>query len=117
MAIFDSGGEAAALYPLRTNLVGVITNGTAVLGAVLGLGNIGPLAAKPVLQGKGCLLKKFAGIDVFHIELAETDPDKLVDIIAALAHTLGGIKRSLNKKAIRLWMAFLSLILKKDDFY
>jgi malate dehydrogenase (oxaloacetate-decarboxylating)(NADP+) len=78
MAIFDSGGEAAALYPLRTNLVGVITNGTAVLGAVLGLGNIGPLAAKPVLQGKGCLLKKFAGIDVFHIELAETDPDKLV---------------------------------------
>jgi malate dehydrogenase (oxaloacetate-decarboxylating)(NADP+) len=67
--------------------VGVITNGTAVLG----LGNIGPLAAKPVMEGKGCLFKKFAGIDVFDIELAENDPDKLVDIIAALEPTLGGI--------------------------
>jgi len=71
----------------RSNLVGVITNGTAVLG----LGNIGPLAAKPVMEGKGCLFKKFAGIDVFDIELAENDPDKLVDIIAALEPTLGGV--------------------------
>jgi malate dehydrogenase (oxaloacetate-decarboxylating)(NADP+) len=63
----------------RANLVGVITNGTAVLG----LGNIGPLAAKPVMEGKGCLFKKFAGIDVFDIELAENDPDKLIDMIAA----------------------------------
>ena len=77
----------AAEYTSRGNLVGVITNGTAVLG----LGDIGPLAAKPVMEGKGCLFKKFAGIDVFDIELAETDPDKLVDIIAALEPTLGGI--------------------------
>jgi malate dehydrogenase (oxaloacetate-decarboxylating)(NADP+) len=74
-------------YTSRGNLVGVITNGTAVLG----LGNIGPLASKPVMEGKGCLFKKFAGIDVFDIELAENDPDKLVDIIAALEPTLGGI--------------------------
>ena len=74
-------------YTSRGNLVGVITNGTAVLG----LGDIGPLAAKPVMEGKGCLFKKFAGIDVFDIELAERDPDKLVDIIAALEPTLGGI--------------------------
>jgi malate dehydrogenase (oxaloacetate-decarboxylating)(NADP+) len=67
--------------------VGVITNGTAVLG----LGDIGPLAGKPVMEGKGCLFKKFAGIDVFDIELAERDPDKLVEIIAALEPTLGGI--------------------------
>jgi malate dehydrogenase (oxaloacetate-decarboxylating)(NADP+) len=73
--------------PARGNLVGVITNGTAVLG----LGDIGPLAGKPVMEGKGCLFKKFAGIDVFDIELAERDPDKLVDIIAALEPTLGGI--------------------------
>ncbi|WP_077000959.1 NADP-dependent malic enzyme [Variovorax sp. KK3] len=77
----------AAEYTSRGNLVGVVTNGTAVLG----LGNIGPLAAKPVMEGKGCLFKKFAGIDVFDIELAESDPDKLVDIIAALEPTLGGI--------------------------
>jgi len=70
----------------RGNLVGVVTNGTAVLG----LGNIGPYAAKPVMEGKGCLFKKFAGIDVFDIELAERDPDKLVEIIAALEPTLGG---------------------------
>ncbi len=74
-------------YTSRGNLVGVITNGTAVLG----LGDIGPLAAKPVMEGKGCLFKKFAGIDVFDIELAERDPDKLVEIIAALEPTLGGI--------------------------
>ncbi|MBK7001984.1 MAG: NADP-dependent malic enzyme [Rhodoferax sp.] len=77
----------AAEYTSRGNLVGVITNGTAVLG----LGNIGPLAGKPVMEGKGCLFKKFAGIDVFDIELAENDPDKLVDIIAAMEPTLGGI--------------------------
>ncbi|HUD32141.1 MAG TPA: NADP-dependent malic enzyme [Variovorax sp.] len=77
----------AAEYTSRGNLVGVVTNGTAVLG----LGNIGPLAAKPVMEGKGCLFKKFAGIDVFDIELAENDPDKLVDIIAALEPTLSGI--------------------------
>ena len=77
----------AAEYTSRGNLVGVITNGTAVLG----LGDIGPLAGKPVMEGKGCLFKKFAGIDVFDIELAERDPDKLVDIVAALEPTLGGI--------------------------
>lgn len=87
MAIYAGGADAAALYTSRSNLVGVITNGTAVLG----LGNIGPLAAKPVMEGKGCLFKKFAGIDVFDIELDETDADKLVDIIAALEPTLGGI--------------------------
>ena len=74
-------------FTSRGNLVGVITNGTAVLG----LGNIGPLASKPVMEGKGCLFKKFAGIDVFDIELAENDPDKLVEIIAAMEPTLGGI--------------------------
>lgn len=77
----------AADYTSRANLVGVITNGTAVLG----LGNIGPLAAKPVMEGKGCLFKKFAGIDVFDIELAENDPDKLIDMIAAMEPTLGGV--------------------------
>ena len=77
----------AAEYTSRANLVGVITNGTAVLG----LGDIGPLASKPVMEGKGCLFKKFAGIDVFDIELAERDPDKLVEIIAALEPTLGGV--------------------------
>ncbi|MGM9513412.1 NADP-dependent malic enzyme [Roseateles sp. DB2] len=77
----------AAEYTSRANLVGVITNGTAVLG----LGDIGPLAGKPVMEGKGCLFKKFAGVDVFDIELAERDPDKLVDIIAAMEPTLGGV--------------------------
>ncbi len=77
----------AALYTSRANLVAVITNGTAVLG----LGNIGPLAGKPVMEGKGVLFKKFAGIDVFDIEVAENDPEKLVDIIAALEPTFGGI--------------------------
>ena len=83
----EADPSMAAKYTSRANLVGVITNGTAVLG----LGNIGPLAGKPVMEGKACLFKKFAGIDVFDIELAETDPDKLVDIIAALEPTLGGI--------------------------
>ncbi|APR37196.1 NADP-dependent malic enzyme [Paraburkholderia sp. SOS3] len=77
----------AQKYTSRGNLVGVVTNGTAVLG----LGNIGPLAAKPVMEGKGCLFKKFAGIDVFDIELDESDPDKLVEAIAMLEPTLGGI--------------------------
>ena len=86
MAIFDEPLDAQK-YTSRGNLVGVITNGTAVLG----LGNIGPLAAKPVMEGKGCLFKKFAGIDVFDIELAENDPDKLVEAIAMLEPTLGGI--------------------------
>ena len=71
----------------RGNLVGVVTNGTAVLG----LGAIGPLAAKPVMEGKAVLFKKFAGIDCFDIEIDERDPDKLVDIIAALEPTFGGI--------------------------
>jgi malate dehydrogenase (oxaloacetate-decarboxylating)(NADP+) len=77
----------AADYTSRGNLVAVITNGTAVLG----LGNIGPLAGKPVMEGKGVLFKKFAGIDVFDLEINEQDPDKLVDIIAALEPTFGGI--------------------------
>lgn len=74
-------------YTARSNLVAVITNGTAVLG----LGNIGPLAAKPVMEGKAVLFKKFAGIDVFDIEINEQDPDKLCDIITALEPTFGGI--------------------------
>jgi malate dehydrogenase (oxaloacetate-decarboxylating)(NADP+) len=74
-------------YTARGNLVAVITNGTAVLG----LGNIGPLAAKPVMEGKAVLFKKFADIDVFDIEINEKDPDKLCDIIAALEPTFGGI--------------------------
>ena len=77
----------AAELTIRANLVGVITNGTAVLG----LGAIGPLAAKPVMEGKGVLFKKFAGIDVFDIEIEELDQEKLVDIIASLEPTFGGI--------------------------
>ncbi|MDP2372901.1 NADP-dependent malic enzyme [Reyranella sp.] len=77
----------AAELTIRANLVGVVTNGTAVLG----LGAIGPLAAKPVMEGKGVLFKKFAGIDVFDLELAELDQDKLVEIVAALEPTFGGI--------------------------
>jgi len=77
----------ARRYTARGNLIGVITNGTAVLG----LGAIGPLAAKPVMEGKAVLFKKFANIDVFDIEVNEPDPDKLVDIIAALEPTFGGI--------------------------
>jgi malate dehydrogenase (oxaloacetate-decarboxylating)(NADP+) len=78
---------AAYDYTSKGNLVAVITNGTAVLG----LGNIGALAGKPVMEGKGCLFKKFAGIDVFDIEIDETDPDKMVEIIASLEPTFGGI--------------------------
>ncbi len=77
----------AAELTSRGNLVGVVTNGTAVLG----LGDIGPLAGKPVMEGKACLFKKFAGIDVFDIELAEKNPEKLIEIIAALEPTLGGV--------------------------
>jgi malate dehydrogenase (oxaloacetate-decarboxylating)(NADP+) len=85
-AIQENPQEAAALTS-RANLVAVITNGTAVLG----LGNIGALAGKPVMEGKGCLFKKFAGIDVFDIEIDETDPDKIVEVVAALEPTFGGI--------------------------
>ncbi|MGI8896155.1 MAG: NADP-dependent malic enzyme, partial [Casimicrobiaceae bacterium] len=77
----------ASTLTARGNLIGVVTNGTAVLG----LGAIGPLAAKPVMEGKAVLFKKFAGIDCFDIELAERDPDKLVDMIVALEPTFGGI--------------------------
>ena len=84
--IVEDPGEVSTVTA-RGNLVAVITNGTAVLG----LGDIGPLAAKPVMEGKGVLFKKFAGIDVFDIEISERDPDKLVDIIASLEPTFGGI--------------------------
>jgi malate dehydrogenase (oxaloacetate-decarboxylating)(NADP+) len=84
--IVRNPAEAASLTS-RANLVAVISNGTAVLG----LGAIGPLAGKPVMEGKGVLFKKFAGIDVFDLELEERDPDKLVDMIAALEPTFGGI--------------------------
>ena len=86
LAIKDDPRQAARLTS-RANLVAVITNGTAVLG----LGNIGPLAGKPVMEGKGCLFKKFAGIDVFDLEIDATDPDKIVEIVAALEPTFGGI--------------------------
>ena len=85
-AIVEDPAEAAMLTS-RSNLIGVVTNGTAVLG----LGNIGPLAAKPVMEGKGVLFKKFAGIDVFDLEVDEPDADKLIDMIAALEPTFGGI--------------------------
>ena len=85
-AIVEDPQQASELTA-RGNLVAVITNGTAVLG----LGNIGPLAGKPVMEGKGVLFQKFAGIDVFDIEIDEKDPDKLVDIIASLEPTFGGI--------------------------
>lgn len=83
----EKNPQDAARYTARGNLVGVITNGTAVLG----LGNIGALASKPVMEGKGVLFKKFAGIDVFDIEIDENDPDKFIDIVAAMEPTFGGI--------------------------
>jgi len=86
LAIAGDPLEASNLTA-RGNLVAVISNGTAVLG----LGNIGPLASKPVMEGKGCLFKKFAGIDVFDIELAENDPDALIETIARMEPTFGGI--------------------------
>ncbi|HNJ98635.1 MAG TPA: NADP-dependent malic enzyme, partial [Ilumatobacteraceae bacterium] len=79
--------EAAYRFTGKGNLVAVVSNGTAVLG----LGNIGPLAGKPVMEGKGVLFKRFAGIDVFDIELDTTDPDRLIDVVAALGPTFGGI--------------------------
>ena len=82
-----SESRLAAELTSRANLVAVVTNGTAVLG----LGDIGPLAAKPVMEGKGVLFKKFAGIDVFDIEINEKDPNKLIDIITSLEPTFGGI--------------------------
>ena len=86
LAIAENATEAASLT-VRQNLVAVLSNGTAVLG----LGNIGPLASKPVMEGKAVLFKKFAGIDVFDIEVSETDVDRLVDVVAALEPTFGGI--------------------------
>jgi malate dehydrogenase (oxaloacetate-decarboxylating)(NADP+) len=86
LAIKSDPGEAATLTS-RANLVAVISNGTAVLG----LGDIGALAGKPVMEGKACLFKKFAGIDVFDIEVAEKDPDKFIEIVASLEPTFGGI--------------------------
>ena len=74
-------------YTIRSNLVGVITNGTAVLG----LGDIGPYAAKPVMEGKGVLFKKFADIDVFDLEIASKDPDEFITIVSSLEPTFGGI--------------------------
>ena len=85
-AIVADPAQASELTS-RGNLVGVITNGTAVLG----LGNIGPLASKPVMEGKGCLFKKFANVDVFDLEFDQNDPDKLIEAIAALEPTLGGV--------------------------
>ena len=85
-AILEDPSMASRLTA-RGNLVGVITNGTAVLG----LGNIGPLASKPVMEGKAVLFKKFAGIDVFDIEIAETDVDAFVEAVARLEPTFGGI--------------------------
>ncbi len=86
MAIRQDPAQVSDLTA-RANLVGVVTNGSAVLG----LGNIGPLASKPVMEGKAVLFKKFAGIDVFDIEVAEDDPEKFVDVVAALEPTFGGI--------------------------
>ncbi|WP_294032975.1 NADP-dependent malic enzyme [uncultured Moraxella sp.] len=83
----EKNPKLAAKYTARNNLVGVITNGTAVLG----LGNIGALASKPVMEGKGVLFKKFAGIDVFDIEINQNDPDKFIEAVASLEPTFGGI--------------------------
>ncbi|NDI19947.1 MAG: NADP-dependent malic enzyme [Burkholderiaceae bacterium] len=91
-------------YTARGNLVGVVTNGTAVLG----LGDIGALASKPVMEGKAVLFKKFAGIDVFDIEVNESDPEKLVEVIAALEPTFGGINLE-DIKAIEGADVFLGL--------
>src|SRR5262245_27519712 len=85
-AIVINSAEAVTVTG-RANLVAVVTNGTAVLG----LGAIGPLAAKPVMEGKAVLFKTFAGIDVFDLEINERNPDKLVDIIASLEPSFGGI--------------------------
>ena len=86
MAIAEDPSKAD-LFTSRSNLVAVITNGTAVLG----LGDIGPLASKPVMEGKAVLFKKFSGIDVFDLEIDQSDPQQLVNIISSLAPTFGGI--------------------------
>ena len=86
MAIHEDPSKVN-LYTAKSNLVGVISNGTAVLG----LGDIGPLAAKPVMEGKGILFKKFADIDVFDIEIDEKDPDAFIDTVTRIAPTFGGI--------------------------
>src|SRR5262245_30690454 len=83
----EADPEQAWEYTARGNLVAVITNGTAVLG----LGDIGALAGKPVMEGKACLFKKFADVDVYDLEIAEKDPGKFVDVVAALEPTFGGI--------------------------
>src|SRR5690349_18507824 len=102
LAIKDDPQQAAALTS-RGNLVAVISNGTAVLG----LGNIGALAGKPVMEGKGCLFKKFAGIDVFDIEIDEKDPERLVEIIASLEPTFGGINlEDIKAREWRRWPAW-----------
>lgn len=85
--VISNDKEAVYRFTAKGNLVGVITNGTAVLG----LGNIGPEAAKPVMEGKGVLFKKFAGINVFDIEINENDPDKFIEIVKSLEPTFGGI--------------------------
>ena len=87
-------------YTAKGNLVAVISNGTAVLG----LGNIGAVAGKPVMEGKGCLFKKFAGIDVFDIEIDETDPNKLVETIASLEPTFGGINLRSSSAVLWTWV-------------
>jgi malate dehydrogenase (oxaloacetate-decarboxylating)(NADP+) len=79
--------EDAYEYTSKGNLVAVVSNGTAILG----LGNLGPLASKPVMEGKGVLFKKFAGVDVFDIELNETDVEEIIKTVAAIAPTFGGI--------------------------
>ena len=83
----DRDKDSAYRYTSKGNLVAVISNGTAILG----LGDRGALASKPVMEGKGVLFKRFADIDVFDIEVAEKDPDKFIDIVAAIAPTFGGI--------------------------
>jgi len=93
---------AAFKYTSRGNLVGVVTNGTAVLG----LGDIGPLAGKPVMEGKAVLFKKFSGIDVFDIEINEKDPEKLVEIIAALEPTLAAsTSKTSRRPTVFMWSA------------
>ena len=83
----EADPAAAASLTARSNLVAVVSNGTAVLG----LGNIGPLAGKPVMEGKGMLFKMFADVDVFDLELATTDPDELINVVKTLEPTFGGI--------------------------
>lgn len=89
-----SDPEAARDLTARGNLVAVISNGTAVLG----LGNIGPLASKPVMEGKAVLFKKFAGIDVFDIEVDALDPDRFIEVVAALEPTFGGINLKTSRR-------------------